>query len=443
MTPEIEKRIKLVQAGKVPAGKILDERGETRDERKELLPKLNVWPKVKLEDIFDEVCEKNHPEADVLTIIQGVGTVLRSESGREIIYDKDSLASYKYVRKGDFIIHLRSFEGGLEMANQNGIVSPAYIILHPKVPVSSIYLYALFHSNKFINQTMAPAVEGARDGRSVKYEVLKKQKILFPSLPEQEKIAEILAAQDRVIELKEKLVAEKKNNKSILLKRLLNDCCFGEQRDNVKIGSVILAQTSWKKQKLGSICEKIGSGSTPKGGRTVYLDRGIPIIRSQNVLNGYLDMSDVAYISDEQHKKMSGTWVRPNDILLNITGASIGRACLVPASVQTANVNQHVCIVRLKEGVNHSYICSLILSDKVQKQIELMSAGGGRQGLNFQQIASFEVPLPSLPEQQAIAKVLSAADEEIALLQKDLEQEKLKKKSLMQLLLTGLVRVSA
>ena len=174
----------------------------------------------------------------------------------------------------------------------------------------------------------------------------------------------------------------------------------------------------WKKVTLGGVCEKIGSGSTPKGGREVYLTSGIPIIRSQNVLNGFLNLQDVAYISEEQHEKMKGTWVYPNDILLNITGASIGRSCVVPQNVKTANVNQHVCIIRLKNSANSEYVCNVILSDEFQKQIELLSVGGGRQGLNFQQIASMQIVLPPIEEQKKIATTLSVWDSAIEKMEK-------------------------
>lgn len=436
MTPEIEKRIKMVQAGKVPAGKILDERGETRDERKELLPKLNVWPKVKLEDIFDEVCEKNHPEADVLTIIQGVGTVLRSESGREIIYDKDSLASYKYVRKGDFIIHLRSFEGGLEMANQNGIVSPAYIILHPKVPVSSIYLYALFHSNKFINQTMAPAVEGARDGRSVKYEVLKKQKILFPSLPEQEKIAEILAAQDKVVELKENLIAEKQTQKNYLMDQLFS----GQKRLVGKTESFVSSAigsvpSDWKLflfETLFDVCKEhtenlieyplysltIENGVTPK---TERYERQ-HLVKKENV---YKILKPKYFAYNPMNIRFGAIGLHKKEFPVAVSGYYDTFTCKDPSIL--------------------IFMEHFLKSDAMLNYYDKVSTGSliEKKRVHLSQFLSFELPLPSIEEMRAIAKVLSAADEEISLLQKDLEQEKLKKKSLMQLLLTGLVRVSA
>lgn len=194
----------------------------------------------------------------------------------------------------------------------------------------------------------------------------------------------------------------------------------------------MMLPNGWKKVKLGEICNKIGSGSTPKGGRDVYLNAGIPIIRSQNVLNGFLDLNDVAFISDEQHSKMKGTWVHPNDILLNITGASIGRSCVVPATMKTANVNQHVCIIRLKECADACYVCNLILSKDVQKQIELLSVGGGRQGLNFQQIASFSFLLPPLEEQKKIAATLSVWDSAIEKMEKLIEAKEISFNSLLK-----------
>lgn len=177
--------------------------------------------KIKIDDLFDEVCEKNHPDADVLTIIQGTGTLLREKSGRDIVYDKKSLSNYKFVKKGDFIIHLRSFEGGLEVANQDGIVSPAYIILRPKIEVSTDYLYALFHTNRFINYTISPAVEGARDGRSVKYDALKKQFINLPTFSEQKYIAKIITTAEKELSLLKQQLENYKKQKQGLMQKLL------------------------------------------------------------------------------------------------------------------------------------------------------------------------------------------------------------------------------
>ena len=148
---------------------------------------------------------------------------------------------------------------------------------------------------------------------------------------------------------------------------------------------------------MGDLCSKVGSGKTPKGGNTVYSDEGILFIRSQNVLNGMIDINDATYINSTIHIGMKSSEVQKDDILLNITGASIGRSCMYPFDYP-ANVNQHVCIVRINNAtVNRRYILSLILSPLIQSQIDDCQNGGSREGLNFQQIRGFTVALPSHP----------------------------------------------
>lgn len=384
-----------------------------------------------LEDIFEETCEKNHPDAEVLTIIQGVGTVPREQSGREIIYDKNSLASYKYVKKGDFIIHLRSFEGGLEVANSDGIVSPAYIILHPKIEVSTIYLYALFHTNRFINQTMAPAVEGARDGRSVKYDVLKKQKISFPPIGEQKKIAEILATQDRVIELKEKLIAEKQSQKKYLMSVLLGD----DFKKPFKLNGVTIDKKKWEITKINSVLKKVDNPVVVNK-ENQYTQIGI-----------YSHGKGLFYkepVTGKELGNKSVFWIEPNCFILNIVFAW-EQAVAKTTEKEKGFIASHrfPMFKPIDNLIDVDYAVYYFLTKKGTYILDAASPGGAGRNRTLGQDRFLEskILLPSLPEQKAIADVLSAADEEISLLQKDLEQEKLKKKSLMQLLLTGLVRV--
>ena len=197
----------------------------------------------------------------------------------------------------------------------------------------------------------------------------------------------------------------------------------------------------WRLSKLHNLSTKIGSGITPRGGRDTYLDKGIPLIRSQNVLVGYLDLSDVAYISDEQHQLMEATRLQPHDVLLNITGASIGRSCIFPTDIGEANVNQHVCIIRTRSELDPYFLCALLNSDVGQKQIYSYQAGGNRQGLNFAQLGSFDIPLPPLDEQRKIATILGTWDAAIAREEKLITVLTQQKKGLLQQLLTGAVRV--
>ena len=174
--------------------------------------------------------------------------------------------------------------------------------------------------------------------------------------------------------------------------------------------------SQWEKCKLGVYCSKIGSGKTPRGGSSVYTDHGVMFLRSQNVLWGSLDIRDVSYIDEATNKTMLSSEVRCKDVLLNITGASIGRSCIYLLN-DRANVNQHVCIIRLsqegKERLLPEFLLQQILSDHIQQQIIDCQNGGSREGLNFQQIADFNIVLPSIKEQQVICGILNSFDQKI------------------------------
>ncbi|WP_369427257.1 restriction endonuclease subunit S [Providencia sp. PROV236] len=199
-----------------------------------------------------------------------------------------------------------------------------------------------------------------------------------------------------------------------------------------------MVPNGWVLKNLGRLATKIGSGVTPKGGSNAYKPSGIPLIRSQNVLWGNLDLSDVAFIDEDQHAKMKGSIVYKNDVLLNITGASIGRSAV--SHLNEANVNQHVCIIR-SDALEPEYLKNFLLSFYGQKQIEQFQAGGNRQGLNFEQIKSFKLPVPPLPEQRKIAKILCTWDKAIATTEKLIATSQQQKKALMQQLLTGKKRL--
>ncbi|HAC16344.1 MAG TPA: restriction endonuclease subunit S [Bacteroidetes bacterium] len=194
----------------------------------------------------------------------------------------------------------------------------------------------------------------------------------------------------------------------------------------------------WESIKLGKRSSKIGSGKTPRGGSNVYIDSGIPFIRSQNIKDNRLEL-DETHISDAIHTEMSGSKVLSNDILLNITGASIGRSCVVPNSIKEANVNQHVCIIRLKTD-DPRFMQLYLSSWHGQKLIFEAQTGSGREGLNFESIRKFQIPLPTLPEQQKIAGFLSAIDKRIQLLQKKKEHLEIYKKGVMQQIYSQKIR---
>ena len=178
----------------------------------------------------------------------------------------------------------------------------------------------------------------------------------------------------------------------------------------------------WKKCRLGELAIKVGSGTTPKGGVNVYKSTGHYFIRSQNVGNGVLLLNDIVYIDEKTHQRQISTELKKDDVLLNITGASIGRCAIATSQIQGGNVNQHVCIIRLEKTVNPLYICYFLLSHRGQKQIDSFQAGGNRQGLNFEQIKSFSLSLPMRDEQDKISRLLFLLSARIATQNKIIEK---------------------
>lgn len=174
------------------------------------------WEQRKLGEVFEEYSEKNHSELPPLAIIQGGGTIRRDESDRALQYDRNSLSNYKMVNKGDFIVHLRSFEGGLEKANSTGIVSPAYHTFSGENTDTTFY-YAYFRSEKFIESDLKPHVYGIRDGRSIDVEGMKSINIPYTIFDEQRRIGEFINSINHLITLHQsKLDKLQKIKKSML-----------------------------------------------------------------------------------------------------------------------------------------------------------------------------------------------------------------------------------
>ena len=172
----------------------------------------------------------------------------------------------------------------------------------------------------------------------------------------------------------------------------------------------------WVWTDIENICSKIGSGSTPRGSN--YSSKGIPFFRSQNIYNNGLVYEDIKFISEDIHQTMIGTEVLPNDLLLNITGGSLGRCAIVPANFQRGNVSQHVCIMRPILVVSE-YFHAFVLSSSFSKSIKI--AGSGREGLPKYNLERIFFPLPPLTEQY---RIVSEIEHWFALINQ-IEQDKL------------------
>lgn len=190
-------------------------------------------------------------------------------------------------------------------------------------------------------------------------------------------------------------------------------------------------EEDWEQRKLSDITLKIGSGKTPSGGKNAYVDDGIPLIRSQNINNDRVDLEDIVFIDEETDNSMENSRVFTDDVLLNITGASIGRSAVYRGK-DKANVNQHVCIIRPTKDFDSDFIQLNLASNFGQKQIDASQAGGGREGLNFQEIGKMSFMFPSNQEQMKIGVYFNHIDYLITLHQRKCEETKKLKKYMLQ-----------
>ncbi|MDO4627749.1 MAG: restriction endonuclease subunit S [Planctomycetia bacterium] len=179
------------------------------------------WKKMKAKEIFESISDKSHHGTlEVLSATQDRGIIPRNQVDIDIKYNENSLPSYKKVKRGNFVISLRSFQGGIEYSEYEGIVSPAYTVLTNKIPICNDYYKYYFKSTLYINRLQI-AVYGIRDGKQIGYNDFGAIELFYPPLAEQRAIAEILSAADREIELLQKSIEEEKLKKKSLMQLLL------------------------------------------------------------------------------------------------------------------------------------------------------------------------------------------------------------------------------
>lgn len=212
----------------------------------------------------------------------------------------------------------------------------------------------------------------------------------FPPLPEQKRIAAILDKADELNRKREAAIAKLDQlAQSIFLEM------FGDPVNNKK---------NWKLVKLGDNVEKMGSGSTPTGGDAAYKATGISLIRSLNVHDGEFKLKNLAFIDDLQAKRLANVDVKENDILLNITGASVARVCRAPKSVLPARVNQHVMIIRPNKSINNVFLERLFINDQMKRKLlGIGGAGATREAITKAQANELEIINPPIDLQVEFA----------------------------------------
>ena len=186
-----------------------------------------------------------------------------------------------------------------------------------------------------------------------------------------------------------------------------------KSRFNEMFGDPVLNEMGWEKHRLSKLTLKIGSGATPRGGRESYVNEGIALIRSMNVYDGKFIFKDLAYLTNVQAEKLNNVIVESDDVLLNITGASVSRCCIVPQIILPARVNQHVSIIRCKKHLlSPIFLNQLLITSEFKSLLQKIgeSSGATRQAITKNQIEELTIPLPPLSLQNEFADFVAQVD---------------------------------
>ena len=366
-----------------------------------------------LTESTDEEKDIDYVEISGVSLSHGIEEVERTSFGQA-----PSRARRK-VRCGDILIstvrtYLRAI-AKVDEASPNLIASTGFCVVRPNDDVDSGFLGWATKSEQFVSEVVARSV-------GVSYPAINASELVtiympLPSLDTQHRIARFLdekvARIDGLIEKKHELLDRLAEKRQALITRAvtkgLNLDAPMKPSGIDWLGNI---PAHWEIRRLKFGTDKIGSGVTPRGGASVYVNSGIMLLRSQNVHFDGLALNDVVFIDDDTDNEMEETRVFFGDVLLNITGASIGRCCLFDQVNTRANVNQHVCIIRPADLVA-DFVAMLLTSSVGQLQIELSQNGASREGLNFGDLGNFIVLTPPVSEQANIAQTLQFHVDEI------------------------------
>jgi type I restriction enzyme S subunit len=338
------------------------------------------------------------------------------------------------VKKGDILFCLRGSLGKFSKVQEfsEGAIASSLVIVRPKLKVTTEFLLLYFDS-KICADMIRDFGNGAAQP-NLSAGSLKNFQIPFPPLHEQQRIVAILDEAFAAIAKAKANAEQNLKNARELFESYLQGV-FENKGDG------------WEKKKLKEITIKIGSGATPKGGNESYKTEGISLIRSMNVHDFEFRERNLAFIDEQQAKELNNVTLQENDVLLNITGASVARCCVIPKEYLPARVNQHVSIIRAKKEIIDPLFLHLLLTSKYYKDQLLFTGeqGATRQAITKAQLEVFEVAFPkSLKAQQAIVKKLNVLSTETkkleAIYQQKLNDLEELKKSILQKAFAGELR---
>ncbi|WP_156101244.1 restriction endonuclease subunit S [Salegentibacter sp. Hel_I_6] len=359
------------------------------------------------------------PWQEVLTIKNGKNQKkVANPNGEFPIYGSGGVMGYAdnfLCRAGSTIIGRKGSINNPIYVNENFWNVDTAFGLEAGDDLDAKFLYYFCITYNFLKHNKATTLPSLTKADLLKIEMP------LPPLKTQHKIAAILDEADKLRRLNKKLIKKYEQLSQSLFLEM-----FGDPVSNSK---------NFDTPSLSSITTKIGSGATPKGGKEAYFSEGISLIRSLNIHNNNFKYKNLAFIDEGQAKRLSNVTVEENDVLFNITGASVCRTAIVPNGILPARVNQHVAILRPKKNkLNSIFLCHLLISKNFQKKLEDLASKGGatRQAINKSQLENLPIPLPKIEQQLGFEKSIHMLEKQKTQAQQALAQSEELFNSLMQ-----------
>ena len=419
MNKIIKERLALIQSGTIPHGYKKTKAG--------IMPE--DWDgAVRAKDVFKNYTDKKHNgDLEILAATQENGIVPRSQIGIDIQCSEEGVNGYKKVSKGDFVISLRSFQGGIEYSEYDGIVSPAYTVLQPVREISDGYYRNYFKTDSFI-QRLNGAVYGIRDGKQIGYQDFGDMCIYYPPIDEQKKIAEVLSCCDRVIELKQQLIAELQRLKSGFLQAMFP--AKGHSEPVIRFPEF---SDAWEQRKFSDFTWDAGKRNKDNLDLVPYAITNEHGFIPQNEAH-----DEFGYMKDTDRRAYN--IVEPKSFAYNPARINVGSLGYYEGS-ENVIVSSLYEVFKTAEYVDDRFLWHWLKSPELPKWIGKLQEGSVRLYFYYDKLCECILRMPSIDEQRKIAKYLDNLDHLITLHQRELEETKKKKKSLAKLLLTGSVRV--
>jgi type I restriction enzyme, S subunit len=377
------------------------------------------WTLRRMKSLFFERVEKGFPAEPLLAATQSKGVVRKQDYEARTVTATKDLHLLKLVEQGDFVVSLRSFEGGLELAHYRGIISPAYTVIKPRSGAEQRYFRHFFKSIIFI-RSLTLCVTGIREGQNIDYERLSRAFIPSPESHEQVRIGAFLdwanGRLERAIRAKRKVIALLNEQKQAIIHRAVTrglDPSVPLKPSGIPwLGDI---PRHWEAPRVKQCAWKISKGTTPSTEGREILEAGpVRFLKAENISAGCITNKPLCFIDEETNLLIRRSQLAENDILFVIAGATLGKTALVTAEVLPANTNQAVAFIRPNSRVDPNFLDLWLQSPRIKELIGLNAVQSAQPNLSMADLGNFVTPVPPRQEQEQILEFLKLTTQPIS-----------------------------